>query len=78
MPFPNTPLLLPLVILDTLFFDRFQTLGVLPSDNPLLNIDFTADQYSTPNRVFYPLIVNDTLDFSLRRDPQFYILSLIT
>ena len=40
----------------------------------MLNIDLTTDQYSTPptpNRVDYPLIVNDTLVNSPRQDPRF-------
>ena len=38
--------------------------SILSSDSHLLNIDFTTVQYSTPptpNRVDYPLIVNNTL-----------------
>ena len=44
----------------------------------MLNIDLTTDQYSTPrtpNRVDYPLIVNDTLVNSPRQDPRFLYLA---
>ena len=47
------------------------------SDSHLLNIDLTTDQYSTPptpNRVDYPLIVNNTLVSSPRQDPRFLYL----
>ena len=40
----------------------------------MLIIDLNTDQYSippTPNRVDYPLIVNDTLVNSPRQDPRF-------
>ena len=46
------------------------------SDSHLLNIDLTTDQYSTPttpNRVDYPLIVNNTLVSS--QDPRFLYLA---
>ena len=52
--------------------------SLLSSDNHLLNIDLTTDQYSTPptpNRVDYPLIVNNTLINSPRRDPRFLYLA---
>ena len=48
------------------------------SDSHLLNIDLTTDQYSTPptpNRVDYPLIVNNTLVSSPRQDPRFLYLA---
>ena len=44
----------------------------------MLNIDLTTDQYSTPptpNRVDYPLIVNNTLVNSPRQDPRFLYLA---
>ena len=44
----------------------------------MLNIDLSTDQYSTPrtpNRVDYPLIVNDTLVNSPRQDPRFLYLA---
>ena len=44
----------------------------------MLIIDLTTDQYSTPptpNRVDYPLIVNDTFINSPRRDPRFLYLA---
>ena len=52
--------------------------SVLSSDSHLLNIDLTTDQYSTPptpNRVDYPLIVNNTLVNSPRQDPRFLYLA---
>ena len=54
-----------------------QNSSLLSSDNHLLNIDLTTDQYSTPptpNRVDYPLIVNHTLVNSPRQDPRFLYL----
>ena len=51
-----------------------QNPSVFSSDSHLLNIDLNTDQYSTPptpNRVDYPLIVNDTLVNSSRQDPRF-------
>ena len=51
---------------------------ILSSDSHLLNIDLTTDQYSTPptpNRVDYPLIVNNTLVSSPRQDPRFLYLA---
>ena len=51
-----------------------QNPSVLSSDSHLLNIDPTTDQYSTPptpNRIEYPLIVNDTLVNSPRQYPKF-------
>ena len=56
-----------------------QNSSLLSSDNHLLNIDLTTDQYSTPltpNRVDYPLIVNHTLVNSLAKIPVFFILPL--
>ena len=57
-----------------------QNSSLLSSDNHLLNIDLTTDQYSTPptpNRVDYPLIVNHTLVNSPRaKIPVFFILPL--
>ena len=53
--------------------------SVLSSDTHLLNIDLTTDQYSTPptpNRVDYPLIVNDTLVNSPHQDPRFLYLAI--
>ena len=55
-----------------------QNSSLLSSDNHLLNIDLTTDQYSTPptpNRVDYPLIVNHTLVNSPRQDPRFLYLA---
>ena len=55
-----------------------QNSSILSSDNHLLNIDLTTDQYSTPptpNRVDYPLIVNHTLVNSPRQDPRFLYLA---
>ena len=55
-----------------------QNSSLLSSDNHLLNIDLTTDQYSTPptpNRVDYPLIVNNTLVNSPRQDPRFLYLA---
>ena len=55
-----------------------QNSSILSSDNHLLNIDLTTDQYSTPptpNRVDYPLIVNHTLVKSPRQDPRFLYLA---
>ena len=51
---------------------------LLSSDNHLLNIDLTTDQYSTPptpNRVDYPLIVINTRINNPRRDPRFLYLA---
>ena len=48
------------------------------SDSHLLNIDLTTDQYSTPptpNRVDYPLTVNNTFVSSPRQDPRFLYLA---
>ena len=48
------------------------------SESHLLNIDLTTDQYSTPptpNRVDYPLNVNNTLFSSPRQDPRFLYLA---
>ena len=56
-----------------------QNPSVLSFDSHLLNIDPTTDQYSnppTPNRVDYPLIVNDTLINSPRQDPRFLYLAI--
>ena len=55
-----------------------QNSTILSSDSHLLNIDLTTDQYSTPptpNRVDYPLIVNNTLVSSPRQDPRFLYLA---
>ena len=55
-----------------------QNSSILSSDSHLLNIDLTTDQYSTPptpNRVDYPLIVNNTLVNSPRQDPCFLYLA---
>ena len=55
-----------------------QNSTLLSSDSHLLNIDLTSDQYSTPptpNRVDYPLIVNNTLVNSPRQDPRFLYLA---
>ena len=55
-----------------------QNSSILSSDNHLLNIDLTTDQYSTPpttNRVDYPLIVNHTFVNSPRQDPRFLYLA---
>ena len=44
----------------------------------MLNIDLTTDQYSTPptpNRVDYPLFLNNTLVNSPRHDPRFLYLA---
>ena len=48
--------------------------STLTSDSHLINIDLDIDQYSsppTPNRVDYPLIVDNTLVQSPRHDPRF-------
>ena len=55
-----------------------QNSTILSSDSHLLNIDLTTDQYSTsptPNRVDYPLFVNNTLVSSPRQDPRFLYLA---
>ena len=55
-----------------------QNSSLLSSDNHLLNIDLTTDQYSTPptpNRVDYSLIVNHTLVNGPRQDPRFLYLA---
>ena len=74
LPFPNAPLFLPLFILDTFLLDPFPNSSDLSSDEHLLNFDLTTDQISTPstpNRVNYPLIVNNALVASPPQDPQF-------
>ena len=55
-----------------------QNSSILSSDIHLLNINLNTDQYSTlptPNRVDYPLIVNNTLVNSPRQDPRFLYLA---
>ena len=55
-----------------------QNPSVLSSDSHLLNIDLNTDQYSTPpkpNRVDYPLTVNDTLVNSHHQDSRFLYLA---
>ena len=55
-----------------------QNSSVLSSDSHLIKIDLTTDQYPappTPNRVEFPLIVNDTLINSPRQDLRFLYLA---
>ena len=70
----NAPEFLPLIKLDTFFLNPLAEILVLFLLNHLLNIDLTTDQNSTPttpNRVDYPMIVNDTHFSSPRQDLRF-------
>ena len=53
--------------------------SILTSDSHLIKLDLDFDQYSTPstpNRVDYPLIVDNTLIQSPRQDPRFRLLAI--
>ena len=63
-----------------LLFSRTPSrVSTLTSDSQFINIDLDIDQYSfppNPNRVDYPLLVDNTLIRSPRQDPRFRFLAI--